>query len=85
MQGAFLLAFDSLPPGTFFGTFAGRRYAVTRQDFANGSSQKLIADELGGRDYISLNLYRLTSGARLRPCEMPEEKVVRFVLGLVPD
>ncbi len=41
-----------------------------------------MAEELGGGDYVSLNLYRTSSGALLRPCEMPEEKVVRFVLGL---
>ena len=58
---------------------------VTRQDFSDGNSQKLVAEELGGSDYISLNLYRLTSGTRLKPCEMPEAKVVDFVLNLRPD
>ncbi|EDZ45821.1 conserved hypothetical protein [Rhodobacterales bacterium Y4I] len=41
-----------------------------------------MARELGGGDYISLNLYRLASGARLKPCEMPADKVIRFVLAL---
>lgn len=58
---------------------------VTRQDFSDGNSQKLVAEELGGSDYISLNLYRLTSGTRLKPCEMPEAKVVDFVLNFRPD
>ena len=44
-----------------------------------------MAEELGGGDYVSLNLYRTGTGDRLKPCEMPAEKVVRFVLGLVPD
>ena len=79
---AFLEAFDALPLGTFHGTSHGRRYVITRQDFAGGTSQKLLAEELGGGDYISLNIYRLASGARLKPCEMPETKVIRFVLGL---
>ncbi len=57
---------------------------VTRQDFSGGNSQKLVAEELGGTDYISLNLYRLTSGTRLKPCEMPEAKVIEFVLDLDP-
>ncbi len=78
----FLEAFNALPLGTFNGVAHGRRYVITRQDFAGGASQKLLAEELGGSDYISLNVYRLASGARLKPCEMPEEKVVRFVLGL---
>ncbi|WP_027256468.1 MULTISPECIES: hypothetical protein [Leisingera] len=79
---AFLAAFDALPLGAFSGTAAGRRYSVTRQDLACGKAQKLEAWERGGGDYISLNLYRLTSGSLLKPCEMPEEKVIRFVLAL---
>ncbi|WP_138936179.1 hypothetical protein [Roseovarius arcticus] len=79
---AFLAAFDALPLGTFYGLAHGRRYVITRQDFAGGAAQKLLAEEMGGSDYISLNVYRLTSGARLKPCEMPEDKVVRFVLAL---
>ncbi len=58
---------------------------MTRQDFAGGQSQKLVAEELGGGDYISMNLYRLASGAVLKPCEMPAEKVTQFVLNLHPD
>ena len=85
MTAAFLKAFDALPLGTFTGTFEGRQYVVTRQDFSGGKSQKLVAEELGGRDYISLNLYRLAQDALLKPCEMPEEKVVAFVLGLIPS
>ncbi len=85
MSAAFLVAFDALPSGTFTAVYAGRRYVVTRTDFSGGQAQKLVAEELGGSDYISLNLYRLASGARLKPCEMPEAKVVAFVLGLEPD
>jgi len=79
---AFLAAFDALPLGGFAGLAEGRKYMVTRQNLARGKAQKLVADELGGTDFISLNLYRLASGARLKPCEMPEEKAVRFVLAL---
>lgn len=85
MTDEFLRAFDALPLGTFTGVFEGRRYVVTRQNHADGKSQKLVAEELGGTDYISLNLYRLASGARLKPCEMPEAKVVAFVMTLRPD
>lgn len=85
MIAAFTAAFDALPEGRFFGTFEGRRYVATKTGFAGGSAQKLVAEELGGRDYISLNLYRLTNGPVLKPCEMPEEKVLRFVLGLEPE
>ena len=58
---------------------------ITKQNYADGRSQKLVARELGGRDYISLNLYRLSSGARLKPCEMPAQKVIDFVMNLTPE
>jgi hypothetical protein len=79
-----LAAFDALPVGGFEASYEGRRYHVTRQSFSNGKSQKLVAQELGGSDYISTNVYRLTSGALLKPCEMPEEKVIAFILGVTP-
>ena len=85
MNDTFLSAFDALPLGAFEGVYEGRRYLITREDFAGGAAQKLVAREMGGTDYISLNLYRLDSGARLKPCEMPEAKVVAFVLGVGVD
>lgn len=82
----FLDAFDRLPLGAYGGSFQGRRYRVTKTQFACARSQKLEAEELGGADHISLNLYRLASGdSLLKPCEMSEEKVTAFVRGLVPD
>ena len=75
-----------LPTGSFTGTANGRRYVVSHQIMAEGRSHKLVAHELGGRDYISLNLY-LTQRGRvlLRPCEMTAQKVTDFVLALAPD
>ena len=80
---AFIAAFDALPIGGYGGTFEGKRYRITKQQMANGRSQKLEAEELGGPDYISLNLFRLASGqVLLKPCEMSETKVVEFVMGV---
>jgi hypothetical protein len=85
-DAAFLAAFDALPMGAYGGTFEGRRYRIVKSRFSAARSQKLEAEELGGNDYISMNLYRLASGAALlKPCEMPEEKVRAFVLGVVAD
>ena len=43
---------------------------------------KLFAEELGGPDRISLNIFAPPSGApTLKPCEMPIDKVTTFVLG----
>ncbi len=82
----FLSAFFALPTGTFTGRAHDRRYIVSRPSQAHGKSHKLVAHELGGSDYISLNLYLTqSSGALLRPCEMPAEKVEAFVLALAPE
>jgi hypothetical protein len=82
----FLAAFDALPLGGYGGTYDGRRYRIVKSQFSAARSQKLEAEELGGADYVSLNLYRLATGeALLKPCEMPEDKVRAFVLGVIPD
>ena len=63
--------------------FLDRRYVWSKSTFNSGKSWKLVAEELGGSDYISLNFYALASGARLYPCEMPAAKVIAFVRGLI--
>ncbi|WP_375260421.1 hypothetical protein [Palleronia sp.] len=79
----FLEAFERLPLGAFTAHYDGRRYEAARTQFADGKSEKLVAEEAGGTDYISLNLYRLSDGrALLKPCEMSEAKVRSFVVGL---
>ena len=85
-HAAFVAAFDQLPVGAYGGTYEGRRYRVTKAVMVTGRSQKLEAEELGGSDYISFNLYRLANGeSLLKPCEMPAEKVVDFVMKLEAD
>lgn len=82
----FLSVFDRLPIGGYGATFDGRRYRVTKSQFACARSQKLVAEELGGNDYVSFNLYRLATGeALLKPCEMPAEKVRDFILRMTAD
>lgn len=80
----FLEAFDALPKGTFRASAYGRDYIATRSQVAGGRGEKLVAEALDGSDYISLNLYRLKSGPLLKPCEMPDAKVIAFVLDLEP-
>ena len=74
------------PLGYFTATYDGHRYGVTRSVHAGGRSMKLWAEELGGADRISLNIYAPSTGdPALRPCEMPVDKVTSFVLGARPD
>ncbi|CAN7285072.1 hypothetical protein ASC89_02500 [Devosia sp. Root413D1] len=73
----------SWPRGYFTARYQGRRYGVTNTAHANGKSFKLYAEELGGSDRISLNIYRPPSSMEpaLKPCEMPVDKVTAFVAG----
>jgi hypothetical protein len=73
------------PQGYFVAVFRGRRYGVSNTTHVGGRSLKLYAEELGGPDFISLNLYAPAHGdPALRPCEMPVAKVVEFVREAVP-
>ncbi len=74
------------PAGYFTAHYNGRHYGVTRSIHAGGQSTKLWAEELGGPDRVSLNIYAPPSGEpALKPCEMPVDKVTAFVLGAVLD
>ena len=75
----------ALPMGTSTGHAGGKRYLSTRSTFSAGRATKLVAEELGGRDYISLNLYDLTAGPQLYPCEMPAAKVIAFLRSYEPE
>ena len=69
----------SLPLGYSEVRFQGKKYGVTRREFNNGKSMKLYAKELGGTDFISLNYYITNQHELLKPCEMPELKVIHFI------
>ena len=74
------------PLGYFTATYDGRRYGVTRSVLTGGRSMKLWAEELGGADRVSLNIYAPSSGdPALKPCEMPVDKVTAFVLRARPE
>jgi len=77
---AFLNSYNTLPTGSFFGVFKGAKYTITRTLSEDVKRSWLYAEELGGTNYISCNVYFLESGARLKPCEMPEDKVKTFIL-----
>ncbi|WP_182086565.1 hypothetical protein [Aureimonas sp. ME7] len=68
------------------GVFEGRRYGVTLSASEDGRRRWIFGEELGGTDRISANLYELSPARTvLRPCEMPAEKVVRFLLEFAPS
>lgn len=59
--------------------YQNRRYGLSKSVFTGGKSFKVFAKDLGGTDFISCNVYATKSGTRLKPCEMPEKKVVDFL------
>ncbi len=73
-----------VPVGWSEVTYAGRRYGVTRSEAADGRAVTLYAEQLGGRDVVSANLYLTSSGPQLRACEMPDAKVVDFLARFEP-
>ena len=75
---------ERVPVGWSEVTYAGRRYGLTRSEAAQGRAVTLYAEELGGRDVISANLYLTSGGPQLRACEMPDAKVVDFLTGFEP-
>ena len=80
-----IAAFQALPAGTHIGKYQDVRYVFSKTRFANGKSWKLVAEQLDGPDYISLNLYALPDRTVIRPCEMSLSKVCDFILGLRPE
>ena len=83
-EGLLNVAMALAPEGYSEAMVGERRYRIGKTTLAGGRSIKLVAWELGGPDYISLNVYRLTAGDRLKPCAMAEAKVRAFVLNLAP-
>lgn len=78
-------ALARLPTGYLKGSFMGRTYGVTVTRSEDGKRTSLFAEELGGQDIVSFNLYGLSTGELLKPCEMSSQKVVEFVIGLVAE
>jgi hypothetical protein len=86
LEKNFESALAAIPDGYGEGVYNGLRYGVIVRNSRDGRRTNLLARALAGGDLVSFNLYRPRSGvASLRPCEMPAEKVVAFVLGYVPD
>jgi hypothetical protein len=72
---------DRVPEGWTPVVFEGHRYGLSRTSRADGRSVSVYAEELGGSDVVSANVYRTSAGDLLRPCEMPADKVLAFLRG----
>ncbi len=72
---------DALPEGWSEVAYAGRRWGLTKTTRTGGRSSSVYAEELGGTDVVSANVYRTAAGDVLKPCEMPAAKVLDFLAG----
>jgi len=70
---------QKLPLGFSVVEYNNKKYGVTRTDYNSGKSSKVYAEELGGVDFISLNIYITNKKENLKPCEMPEQRVIHFL------
>lgn len=83
---AFLVRLAALPEGAGRGRHGGRTWGVTVNRSADGRRVWLYGEEQGGTDKVSFNLYLTSTGQPiLKPCEMPDEKVIDFVLAYEPE
>lgn len=71
-----------VPAGWTRQSVAGIPWGVSRTEHAHGRSIALHAEQLGGSDIVSANVWLTAGGALLRPCEMPAEKVLGFLRAL---
>ena len=69
----------SLKDGAYDVIYENKRYLLRKETLLDGRLIKAYAEELGGNDFISLNYYPETLNGLLKPCEMPEEKVIAFI------
>lgn len=74
---------QNIPEGYSEGLFEGKKYGITKETFTGGKSFKIYGKELQGNNFISLNYYITSRKEILKPCEMPEEKVVYFLKNVI--
>ncbi len=71
-----LLSFED---GAYDVIFVDKRYLFRKETHLDGKLIKVYAEELGDTNFISLNYYPQTANGLLKPCEMPDQKVIEFI------
>lgn len=75
----FFLKITKIPEGISKARYQDRIYIVSKSTFNDGNSFKLYAEEAGGNDYVSLNLYKTSETVHVKPCEQPISKSLNFL------
>ena len=76
---------QDIEDGSYDVFYEDKRYLLSKQTQLKGKLIKLYAKELGDNDFISLNYYTEIGDGLLKPCEMPETKVIDFVLNMTRE
>ena len=82
-KSVFHITLTALKNGSYDVFYNDKRYLLTKETHLNGKLIKLYAKELGANDFISLNYYGEIGEGLLKPCEMPQEKVIDFIENLL--
>jgi peptide-methionine (S)-S-oxide reductase len=69
----------AIPEGWSRTEIDGSGWAVTRTTRAGGKVVSIDAEQLGTAERFGANVWITDDETILRPCEVPEEKVLRFM------
>lgn len=69
----------AIPEGWSSVRIAGQSWGVTRTTRAAAKVVSIDAECLGTSERLGANIWMMSGSAILRPCEVPEETVMRFL------
>ncbi|AWB86792.1 peptide methionine sulfoxide reductase [Mycetocola zhujimingii] len=69
----------AIPEGWTRVQIAGQGWGITRTTRAGGRTISFDAEHLGNNEYLGANVWNTSEGSVLRPCEVPEEKVMQIL------
>lgn len=69
----------AIPEGWSRVQIAGQPWAMTRITRAQGKVISVDAERLGDTEHLGANVWITSEGTVLRPCEVPEERVMQFL------
>lgn len=79
MSGSILEHMRQIPLGYSRGIYETKTYGISKAVYNGGNSFKIFAEELGGKNFYSLNYYITKNAELLKPCEMSEQRVIHFL------
>ena len=69
----------AIPEGWTRVRIAGHVWGITRTTRAGGKVISFDAERLGNKEQLGANVWVLSEGSVLRPCEVPEEEVMQVL------